>query len=302
MRKALSLAWSTSLVLPILVAAAAAGCNSTAPRGEHEDHQVTDVQSIRSCNPAGDANLSVKTRKDRIAKGVYRASRRIAVEEGLELWNTPYGQYWVVANNFNTFAHVLAEQAVEIYGDNVRGVHEGDVVLDGGAHFGGFTRTALNRGARLVVAIEIAPENAQCLRRNFASEIQAGRVIVYEKGVWDKDDTMVLSRKNNTWADHVDSSGPGPSVAVTTIDAIVSDLRLPKVDFIKLDIEGAERNALAGAPATLRTYRPRMAVASYHRPDDLAVLPPLALSEQPDYTTCVEGRSLGHGFVTLFFR
>jgi FkbM family methyltransferase len=244
----------------------------------------------------------VKARKERIAKGVYRASRRIAVDGGLELWDTPYGQYWVVEDNFDTFSEVLGEQAVEIYGDSVRGVHEGDVVLDGGAHFGAFTRTALNRGAKLVVAIEIAPENAQCLRRNFASEIQAGRVIVYEKGVWDKNDTMVLSRKNHTWADQVNSTGPGPSVAVTTIDAIVSDLRLPKVDFIKLDIEGAERNALAGASGTLRKFRPRMAVASYHLPDDLDVLPALALSGQPEYTICVQGRGLGHGFMTLFLQ
>jgi len=127
-------------------------------------------------------------------------------------------------------------------------------------------------------------------------------VIVYEKGVWDKDDRMILERKNHTWADQVIAAGAGPSVAVTTIDRIVSDLRLPTVNFIKMDIEGAERNALAGAAATLGTYRPRMAVASYHRPDDLQVLPPLALSAQPGYTTCVGGRGLGHGYMTLFFR
>jgi FkbM family methyltransferase len=243
----------------------------------------------------------VKIRKERIAKGVYRASKRLAVDGGLELWDTPYGRYWVVADNFNTFSDVLGEQAVEIYGDKTRGVHEGDVVLDCGAHFGGFTRTALNRGAKFVVAIEIAPENAQCLRRNFASEIDAHRVIVYEKGVWDKDDTMVLERKNHTWADQVGVSGPGPTVAVTTIDKIVSDLRLAKVDFIKMDIEGAERNALAGASETLKSYRPRMAIASYHKPDDLEVLPPLALSPQPAYSACVGGAGLGHGYMTLFF-
>ncbi len=207
----------------------------------------------------------------------------------------------MVAKNFNTMSEVLAEQAIEIYGDEVRGVREGDVVLDGGAHFGGFTRTALDRGAKLVVAIEIAPENAACLRRNFAAEIAAGRVIVYEKGVWDKDDTMVLERKNHTWADQVAQSGPGPAVAVTTIDRIVTELRLPKVDFIKLDIEGAERNALAGASASIKQHRPRMAVASYHRPDDLGVLSSLVLSARPDYTACVGGGGLGHGYTTLLF-
>jgi hypothetical protein len=100
----------------------------------------------------------------------------------------------------------------------------------------------------------------------------------------------------------VAATGPGPTVAVTTIDRIVSELQLPRVDFIKLDIEGAERNAMAGASTTIKTYRPRMAIASYHHSDDLEVLPPLALSAQPDYSTCVGGAGLGHGYTTLFFR
>jgi len=261
--------------------------------------------SIGSLQPCGNGpvpDLALKARKQRVARGVFRASRRIDVDGDLEHWQTPYGPYWVVAGNFDTMAEVLGEQAIEIYGDAERGVRAGDIVLDGGAHFGAFTRTALNRGASLVVAIDIAPENIACLRRTFASEIAAGRVIVYEKGIWDSDDTLVLERKNHTWADRVIESGPGPTVEVTTIDHIVSELALPRVDFIKLDIEGAERNALAGASGTLSRYRPRMAVAAYHQPDDLEVLPELATRAPPASSTCVGGAGLGHGYTTLLFR
>jgi FkbM family methyltransferase len=291
-------------MLCALAVAAFAACHSPGhpePR-EQTAESALAVDSVPSCSPGRDPDLELKARKERIAKGVYRASRRIKVDGELELWDTPYGSYWVVEKNFNTMSEVLGEQAVEIYGDKVRGVHEGDVVLDCGAHFGGFTRTALDRGAKLVVAIEIAPENIQSLRRNFAAEIAEGRVIIYEKGVWNKDDTMVLERKNHTWADQVADSGKGPSVAVTTIDKIVTELRLRRVDFIKMDIEGAERNALEGASETLKKYRPRMAVAAYHRPDDLKVLPPLASSVQPAYAKCLGGGGLGHGYMTLFFR
>ncbi len=210
--------------------------------------------------------------------------------------------YWVVAKNFETMADILGEQAVEVYGDRDSGVHEGDVVLDCGAHFGGFTRTALNRGAKLVVAIEIAPENVAALRKNFPSEIAAGRVIVYEKGVWDKEDTMVLERKNHTWADQVGKAGSGPQVSMTTIDKIVAELRLSRVDFIKMDIEGAERNAMAGAAGTLKAFRPRMAIAAYHLPDDVQVLSTLATSARSDYRVCLGGGGLGHGYTTLMFR
>ena len=60
---------------------------------------------------------------------------------------------------------------------------------------------------------------------------------------------------------------------LTTIDAIVDDLRLERVDFIKLDIEGAEREALEGAKATLTRFRPRLAVATENLPDDFEAVP-----------------------------
>jgi len=81
-------------------------------------------------------------------------------------------------------------------------VRSGDVVLDCGANVGVYTRDALDSGAKLVVAIEPAPENIECLRRNFAPEVAAGRVIVYPKGVWDKDDFLTLNvDPNNSAAD-----------------------------------------------------------------------------------------------------
>tara|TARA_B110001454_G_scaffold219154_1_gene250460 strand:+ start:6629 stop:7369 length:741 start_codon:yes stop_codon:yes gene_type:complete len=45
-------------------------------------------------------------------------------------------------------------------------------------------------------------------------------------------------------------------VPVTTIDQIVDDLNLEKVDFIKMDIEGFEYKALLGATKTLKKYKP----------------------------------------------
>ncbi len=47
-------------------------------------------------------------------------------------------------------------------------------------------------------------------------------------------------------------------VPVVRIDQLVAELGLPRVDFIKLDIEGAEREALRGAVQVLKKYRPRL--------------------------------------------
>ena len=62
---------------------------------------------------------------------------------------------------------------------------------------------------------------------------------------------------------------------VTTIDSLVEELRLGRVDFIKMDIEGAEQRALVGARTTLTTWRPRLAIAVENLPEDQYRVPEL---------------------------
>ena len=52
-----------------------------------------------------------------------------------------------------------------------------------------------------------------------------------------------------------------------SIDQIAAELQLPAVDFIKMDIEGAEVEALKGARQTIRRYRPFLAIATEHTED-----------------------------------
>ena len=122
---------------------------------------------------------------------------------GYELWRTPMGDYWTPAGPAGASLPVLvAQQSVDNYGDGELGVREGDIVLDGGAHIGVYVREALDRGARIVVAIEPAPVNVECLRRNFPEEIASGRVIVYPKGIWDvRDELPFFEDPNNSAAD-----------------------------------------------------------------------------------------------------
>ena len=211
---------------------------------------------------------------------------------GFHLWETSMGRYWIPARNDGTLTDNLAEQATKVYGEGREGVQPNDVVLDCGANVGVFTREALDDGARLVVAIEPAPENVECLRRNFATEIGKGSVVVVPKGVWDHDDILTLrvdaaSSARNSF---VGSFGPAlreVKVPLTSIDQLMVDLKLDRADFIKLDIEGAEKPALRGAKNTIAKYHPRMAIAMEHLPDDPVRIPQVILAEAPDYrVTC----------------
>ena len=56
-----------------------------------------------------------------------------------------------------------------------------------------------------------------------------------------------------------------------------------RATFIKLDVEGAEYEALVGAKQTIQKYHPRMAISIYHKPEDIFTLPALVLSYSADY-------------------
>ena len=121
-----------------------------------------------------------------------RGLTRVVRSDGrYSLWSTPYGEIWMPTASRDALIYDLAEQRRNIYGSRIKA---GDVVLDAGANVGVFTRKALWSGASKVVAIEPSPENVECLKRNFAREIADGRVIVYAKGVWDKDDVLKMAR------------------------------------------------------------------------------------------------------------
>ncbi len=202
---------------------------------------------------------------------------------GYHLWSTSRGQYWVPADSDDVLPVLLSQQEQRIYGP----LRTGDVVLDCGAHVGVYTREALRAGASLVIAIEPAPDNVECLRRNFAPEIRAGRVIVYPKGVWNKEDKLVLHTvAGNSAGDSFIFREPGKGIEVplTTIDILVGELKLPRITMIKMDIKGCEREALAGAANTCRAQKPRLAIVCEHLPDDPEQIPAIVRGFRPDYT------------------
>ena len=75
------------------------------------------------------------------------------------------------------------------------------------------------------------------------------------------------------------TGGGGATVACDTIDNICGDATL-----IKMDVEGSELDVLSGAAETVKRHKPKLAVAVYHRREDIVEIPRFIQSLRNDYT------------------
>ncbi len=168
----------------------------------------------------------------------------------------------------------------------------GSVVLDAGACEGYFVRYALDRGAT-VIAVEPVAQMAECLKRTFSVEITQGRLMVVQALLGSEigEGRLSLDPRSPCHASTMDgySGGEESAAPMTTIDEIASRLPGKRIDFIKMDIEGAEIDAVRGAKHVLSTLHPLLSITTYHRPTDYSVLRELVLDLAPDYLIRVKG-------------
>ena len=62
----------------------------------------------------------------------------------------------------------------------------------------------------------------------------------------------------------MDLNRPAVKMKSTTIDKFVEENNIEKIDYIKMDVEGAERNILEGSIKTIKKFKPFLAIAIYH--------------------------------------
>ena len=234
----------------------------------------------------------IKLQQQAVTREIAQVSHITRRDAGLALWSTPSGEYWipdVKDRNDIILPLLLAQTARNIYGTGEWGVQPGDVVLDAGAYVGTWTKYALAKGAKLVVAIEPTPASVECLKRNLSAEIAAGKVIVYPKGIWDSDGMLTLfgggDGVGNSFVEHSSANDELNGIPVTTIDKLAAELRLARVDFIKADVKGATERLIRGGTGVINRDHPRLAFSTEEPVDDAPSIAKLVTQVQPGYRT-----------------
>jgi FkbM family methyltransferase len=210
-----------------------------------------------------------RTTQKAVAWAARNSRLRSTTAAGLQEWETPFGIMWFPGAAEPWTVHfLLAQYKVGAYPGVV--IHPGDTVVDCGGYIGDWAKWSLRAGASRVIVFEPAADQRECIRLNLAAELRQGKVVLYEKGVWDREERLYLNRAvGNPAANAVtNQQGPlGESIELTTLDRVVDELKLDRLDVIKMDIEGSEVRALKGARRTLGRFRPALAVATEHTDD-----------------------------------
>jgi FkbM family methyltransferase len=154
------------------------------------------------------------------------------------------------------------ENVTEIY-LNYSKIGFGSVVLDVGTYSGvqtvRFSKIVGNTGK--VYAFEPDKESFETLLMNL-SEHKCDNVIALNYGLYDFDGVLCFNSSGGMGAG-VDMNG-NDEIVVKTLSTTVEELKIDKIDFIKMDIEGSEVPVLTSSREILRNFKPRLIVEPHY--------------------------------------
>jgi len=190
--------------------------------------------------------------------------RGTVVLDKLDQARLEYDPHSVIGNQLFIFGQ-FEEKEIRFFADLLR-QFSAPVVLDIGANIGLHAITwATSCPSLRAYAFEPSRQTLAMTRNNVARAGHSARIEVIPQAVSDQvgvgeffhcEDDAYSSLRDTLRKRVVDSY----QVDITTIDAFVSGRRLSKVDLVKIDVEGFEREVLTGGLRTLREFHPHLFV------------------------------------------
>lgn len=172
------------------------------------------------------------------------------------------------------------------YKDRVM-INPGDICLDLGACLGDTAIWMIDHGAQEVHAFEIDSENRRYMEKTFAKNNQYDKIKIIPKAISAMDTQLYMIHNDyNVGACQIvnqkPTSGNYSEIDCVTLDSYCEQQQI-KPDFIKMDIEGAELDAINGGSTVFRKFRPKFAICIYHKREHRWQIP-LRLAELcPEY-------------------
>lgn len=190
------------------------------------------------------------------------------------VWKSPEGLYFKIRPTIEDYWTVSLDWDWEKEVKHVFTPKQGEVIIDVGAHIGAYTiRHAKIVGKDgLVIALEPDPENFRLLNENVKLN-KLSNVVALRMAAYGSDGTSILYRKGSSEhslisAHHEEFNGE-INVPTITFDTLVRKFDINGVDWVKIDVEGAELAVLEGASNVLRIIRNLVVEVWYENAEEL---------------------------------
>lgn len=174
--------------------------------------------------------------------------------------------------------YITEQYCYQLNGNRIIEVEKDDVVLDIGACWGDtafyFANKVGDNGK--VYSFEFIPGNIKLFNKNLdLNPHLKNNIVIVEHPVSNKSNDKIYYKDFGPGSEVVSHpfEGQTGSAVTLSIDDFVKENNIQRVDFIKMDIEGAEPYALQGALETIKKFRPKLAIAIYHSMDDFVNIP-----------------------------
>ena len=161
-------------------------------------------------------------------------------------------------------------------------VRPGMVAVDAGANWGCHTllMSRLAGEAGRVLACEPFPPAFGDLEWHLAAN-HCANVTACQAALSDSDGRAAFVPNESAYLGHLDFGGEGEGldpegrermeVTVRTLDSLAAELDLPRLDLVKIDVQGAESRVLAGAEGVAERFHPTLIVELHTPEEDVAV-------------------------------
>lgn len=155
------------------------------------------------------------------------------------------------------------------------------VAADLGAYNGDTAKELIERRPEIKKIYALEPDRRNFKKlSNFATNTQTVSIVAINAAAWNEDTALMFSDSGNRNSGAF-AKGKQTEVEARSLDSILNG---ESVDYIKYDVEGAEKEALEGSVNTIKDFSPTLLVSAYHRSEDLFALPLQLHSLYPNYS------------------
>lgn len=192
----------------------------------------------------------------------------------------------------------LTEEAIYFDLDKLMPQKSREVFIDAGCFDGLTTKQffAWCKGNGYSYCFEPDSKNIESIKRNLQNQHDYE---IVPSALWSGKQTLAMEEKGNfaTSVREIVNANNSHTIEAISLDDFLGGR---EVTFIKMDIEGAEVEALLGAVKTIAEQKPRLAISIYHKMDDIWKIPDTILRCCPDYRFYLRHYSFSHYDTVLY--